>query len=219
MKTNQTLPAQLCQYDTNKSIQDNRMDRAHIHEVRPCFLVGGRFERALQRFPNKEEVSMPKSQHSVYQKGFAMTYCNPGPIADVCQLTTHDTKSILNALFTCIDDLTELGHNLDLDFEFCKIRVRNKNMTYTFTETFSSTLNKPSFENVLSMRTKQATSNYWRAPSKPMSIMATSRLILQGEPNSALVHDQYQKSLSLKIMSLDFNTCDSTQFSKDPNNS
>ena len=78
METDKVLPAQLCQYDTNKHISENRADRAHVHKVRPCFLTGGTFETALQRFPNKEEVSMPKSQRSVFQKGFNMTYCNPG---------------------------------------------------------------------------------------------------------------------------------------------
>ena len=77
METDKVQPAQLCQYDTNKHIQENRADRAHVHKVRPCFQVGGTFETAQSRFPNKEEVSMPKSQRSVFQKGFNMTYCNP----------------------------------------------------------------------------------------------------------------------------------------------
>lgn len=219
METDKVLPAQLCQYDTNKHISENRADRAHVHKVRPCFLTGGTFETALSRFPNKEEVSKPKSQRSVFQKGFNMTYCNPGPIACVVKLNTTVTKSILDSMFACITDLTELGKNIDLDFQFCVIKIRNKNMTYTYKSDLTSTLNQPGFENVLSQKTKQATSEYWKAPTKPMSIMATSRLILQGEPCKPTVHDQYQKTLSLKIMSLDFNTCDATQFSKDPNNS
>lgn len=104
MDTGKVLPAQLVQYDTNKPIYDNRADRKHIHKIRPCFLVGGTFESALMRFPNKEEISAPRSQHSVFQKGFNMCYCNPGPIASVCNLSTPVAKSILDSIFTCISD-------------------------------------------------------------------------------------------------------------------
>jgi len=38
------------------------------------------------RYKGKEEITMPKSQHSIYQKGFGMMFCNAGPIAASCYL-------------------------------------------------------------------------------------------------------------------------------------
>ena len=52
-----------------------------LHFTRPCFIPDRPFKSSLQRYPGKEEISAPKSQHSIYQQGFGMMFCNPGPIA------------------------------------------------------------------------------------------------------------------------------------------
>ena len=36
--------------------------------MRPCFIIDTRFIPVLSRFKNKEEVTKPSSQSSVYQK-------------------------------------------------------------------------------------------------------------------------------------------------------
>jgi hypothetical protein len=74
----------------------------------------------LKRFPNKKEIDVPASQHSVYQKGFAMIFCNPTPIAATSHFSPVVTKSILNVLVSAITDLTTLGKDLFLDFGFIK---------------------------------------------------------------------------------------------------
>ncbi len=51
------------------------------HKLRPSFVIDSRFKKLLTRFLDKEELIKPKSQHSIFQKGFQMTYCNPTPIA------------------------------------------------------------------------------------------------------------------------------------------
>lgn len=51
------------------------------HKLRPAFVIDNRFKKLLTRFLDKEELIKPKSQHSIFQKGFQMTYCNPTPIA------------------------------------------------------------------------------------------------------------------------------------------
>lgn len=46
------------------------MERRHVHKIRPCFVPDIRFKGALSRYAGKEEITAPKSQHSIYQKGF-----------------------------------------------------------------------------------------------------------------------------------------------------
>lgn len=58
----------------------------HNHKIRPCFIPDAKLKDTLLRFPGKQEIEKPKSQHSIYQKGFGMIYCNPVPIAYSCYL-------------------------------------------------------------------------------------------------------------------------------------
>jgi len=48
---------------------------------RPCFVPGNKLRYVLKNYHGKEEITKPKSQHSIYQKGFSMIFCNPVPIA------------------------------------------------------------------------------------------------------------------------------------------
>ena len=77
---------------------------------RPCFLVEGKFKSSLSRFANKDQIDAPRSQSSVFQKGFNMIYCNAGPIAAGCYLSREATKSAIEALVGAITDLTTLGN-------------------------------------------------------------------------------------------------------------
>ena len=58
----------------------------HNHKIRPCFVADKLLFEQLIRRPGKEEIDKPKSQHSIYQKGFSMIYCNPVPIANSCYI-------------------------------------------------------------------------------------------------------------------------------------
>ena len=66
---------------TTKTLTDQRKERKHVHGLRPCFVVDPALKECLKRYPGKEEVEKPKSQHSVYQQGFNVNFCNPVPIA------------------------------------------------------------------------------------------------------------------------------------------
>ena len=64
-----------------QTLEEQRIERKHINSLRPVFVPDKKFQYCLRRFAEKDELEKPKSQASVYQKGFGMTYCNPVPIA------------------------------------------------------------------------------------------------------------------------------------------
>jgi len=59
-------------------------------------------KKNLIKFLDKEELIKPLSQHSVYQKKFQMTYCNPIPIAASYYLPKNVINDTLNAIFNAI---------------------------------------------------------------------------------------------------------------------
>jgi hypothetical protein len=64
-----------------KSLGELIVEKRTTHKLRPCFVIDPKFKKLLSRFKDKEELIKTKSQSSIYQKGFQMTYCNPIPIA------------------------------------------------------------------------------------------------------------------------------------------
>ena len=80
-----------------------------MHKIRPVFVVDPKLKSFLARYPGKEELEKPKSQASVYQKGFGTIYCNPVPIAAACFLGKDVVESTLNAVFNAVADLTKYG--------------------------------------------------------------------------------------------------------------
>ena len=77
----------------------------HNHKIRPCFVPDKKLTDDLIRYPGKEEITKPKSQHSIYQKGFNMVFCNPVPIAASCQLDRDTTEACLNSFARATSDL------------------------------------------------------------------------------------------------------------------
>lgn len=208
--SNTVKPAQMCHFDTAKTVNDNRMDRKHVHDIRPCFLVNGGFEKSLARFPNKKEIDCPKSQHSIYQQGSNMLFCNPGPIASGCNFSPKLTQSILTAITHAITDLTRLGKDLNLDFGFCKLRVNNKDLTYNFCGGLCNQLNTANFEGQL-RKSDRETADFWKANAW-QKFNKTELGTMLPKTDGTQERDQYQKTLALKIMSLDLNTTDQIKF-------
>ena len=99
----------------------------------------------LIRYPGKEEITKPKSQHSVYQKGFNMIFCNPVPIAASCELDRDVAESIMNTFASAVCDLIELGKSLDICIGPCHIKINNRNMTYQYPNNFGSHLNNTDY--------------------------------------------------------------------------
>ena len=61
-----------------------------------------------------------------------MTYCNPVPIAAACLLDKNVVIDSLNAIFSAVYDLINMGKNIVLKLGFCNIYFTDKNMTYYF---------------------------------------------------------------------------------------
>jgi len=180
--------------------------------IRPCFLVDGTLEKSLLRFPNKREIDAPKSQHSIYQQGTSMIFCNAGPIAAGCHFSSVVTKSILDAIVHAITDLTALGRDLVLDFGYCVLRINNKDLSYKFEDGLAHELNNPDFESKL-RQSDRNTADFWKADAGK-KFQKTELGTMLPKKTGVEEKDQYQKTLALKIMSLDFNTTDDCQFSK-----
>jgi nucleoid DNA-binding protein len=115
-----------------KSFGELIMEKKTTHVLRPCFVVDTKFIQLLTRFKNKEELIKPKSQSSIYQKGFQMTYYNPIPIAAACFLSKNVIVDSLNAIFAAVYDLVNIGKNVILKTGFCNIYFMDKNLTYSF---------------------------------------------------------------------------------------
>ena len=139
-------PAQYYTFDTRRNLDHHREERKHVHKIRPCFIVDSSFKYSLANFSEKEEISAPKSQSSLYQKGFGMIYCNPVPIAAACYLTKDVVSDSIAAFVKAINDLTTLGHSLRVNLDFVTITVRNKSLSHSFTPSFESQLNASDFE-------------------------------------------------------------------------
>ncbi len=123
-----------------KSFGELIMQKKSTHNLRPCFVIDQKFAPLLTRFKNKEEIIKPKSQSSIYQKGFQMTYCNPIPIAAACYLSKNVIEDSLGAIFSAVYDSVNEGNNVTLQIGFCNIYFRNKNLSYTFAPQIGKTV-------------------------------------------------------------------------------
>lgn len=124
-----------------KSFGELILEKKTTHKMRPCFVVDPKYKRNLTRFSDKEELIKPKSQASVYQKGFQMTYCNPIPIAAACYFPKNVVNDTLSTIFCAILDLINIGKNVVVKTGFCNICFYDKNLTYTFNPELNSIIN------------------------------------------------------------------------------
>lgn len=205
-------PAIYSPIDFKKQLDEQRAERKHVHKIRPCFVVDNKLKYLLSRFPNKEEISAAKSQNSVYQQGFGMVFCNATPIAAGCYLGKEVVTSAISAITEAIANLTQLGYNLEVDFGFAKVKINNKNLSYTFQQDFSSSLNHTGFESKIK-KSEASTSSHWEVTQEDKwnkSNLST----LYKQPDSDKVQNLSEKTLALKIMSLDMNSAEKTGLSQ-----
>lgn len=123
-----------------KSFGELILEKKSTHKMRPSFVIDPKFKAILSKFKDKEELIKPKSQASIYQKGFQMTYCNPIPIAASCYLNKNVVIDSLNAIFAAIYDLITIGKNIVLKTGFCNIYFMDKNLTYSFAPEIGKTM-------------------------------------------------------------------------------
>jgi nucleoid DNA-binding protein len=205
-------PAQQVAFDLTKELNDQREERKHVHQIRPCFVPDIRLKNVLDRYPGKEELQAPASQHSIYQKGFAMIFCNAGPIGQACFLSKEVVTSAHEAFFRAIVDLAQLNHSLNLAFGFCSITITRKDLKYTYKAGIVDQLNVAPFENKMRKSTVP-TASIWRSTSNERWQKSGLNTLFK-RPNSPLVRSNNEKTLALKILSLDLNTADKTEVSK-----
>ena len=124
-----------------KSFGELILGKKTTHKMRPCFVVDPKYKQNLIRFNDKEELIKPKSQASIYQKGFQMTYCNPIPIAAACYLPKNVIFDSLNVIFTAILDLINIGKNVIVKTGFCNISFLDKNLSYSFNPDLNQIVN------------------------------------------------------------------------------
>jgi len=205
-------PAQFSSIDFKKQLDEQRAERKHVHKIRPCFAVDSKMKYLLTRYPNKEEISFSKSQNSVYQQGFGMVFCNAVPIAASCYLGKEVVTSAIQAFVEAVSNLTQLGHNLDIDFGFAKVRINNKNLTYTYQQDFADSLNQTSFESKIK-KAEASTSSHWENTHQDK--WNNSNLSsLYKQPDAGKTSELSEKTLALKIMSLDMNSAEKTGISQ-----
>lgn len=197
-------PAQLSNFDITKELDDQREERMHNHKIRACFVPDKSLQEQLIRFPGKEEIEKPKSQHSIYQKGFNMIYCNPVPIANSCCLNKDVTDASLSAFAQAVKDLTSLGKTLDIKIGPIRIKINNRNLTYSYESNFATGLNFTPYEKQMKKSLKE-TKAHWDVPyNESWNKSGLSSMI--EKPKVEEVSKNYENGLGLKIMSLDFNT-------------
>jgi nucleoid DNA-binding protein len=205
-------PAIFSTIDFKKQLDEQRAERKHVHKIRPCFVVDSKMKYLLTRYPNKEEISHSKSQNSVYQQGFGMVFCNAGPIAASCYLGKEVVTSAISAFIEAVSNLTQLGYNIDVDFGFAKVKINNKNLSYSYQQTFSSGLNNTAFESKIK-KAEVSTSSHWQTTSQDK--WANSNLSsLYKQPDADKAQVLSEKTLALKIMSLDMNSAEKTGISQ-----
>jgi hypothetical protein len=188
------------------------VEKKTTHKLRPCFVIDNKFKKVLTRFKDKEELIKPKSQASIYQKGFQMTYCNPIPIAASCYLNKNVVTDGLNAIFSAVYDIVNIGKNVTLKTGFCNIYFTERNLTYSFTSDLGKTVtNLVESENKFK-KGLTPISGSWRSSS--ISKWAKSSLsTLLERPQTPLIKTIDNKVEMLKIMSLDLASTYNTRMS------
>lgn len=185
-------------------LEEQRLDRKHVHHVRPCFVVDSFLQQHLIHYPGKEEILPAKSQNSVFQKGFRMIYCNPVPIAAACMLGKDVVQDALNTIFLAIVDLIKYNRDLRLDFGFCRIGIANRGLKATFMTDFKGACSDKTFEHQMK-RAITPVSQTWKSSYTKTFAQSTLGTLLS-KPNTEVVKTLNEKTEALKLMSLDLSS-------------
>ena len=218
-EVHQTLPRLGINFNQakTKSFQELLLEKKSRHIMRPCFIIDPKFLAILTRFNNKEELSKPKSQSSIYQKGINMTYCNPIPIAAACCLDPHVIEDGLKAIFNAIYDLISMGKNIFLKTGFCNINFVQKNLIYSFSPEIENMVKDLQASEGKFKRGITPINSTWKTSFKSKWANSTLSTMLE-RPRADLIKTIDNKSQMLKIMSLDMASTYSTGFYRKNNN-
>ena len=133
-----------------------------------------------------------------------MIYCNPVPIAAACLLGKDVVTDALNTLFLAIIDLVKYGKDINLQFGFCAIRITGKNLKTTFGSNFIESIQNKHFENQMK-RSTSPVSTLWKTSYTKTFARSTLGSLIQ-KPNPEVVQTLNEKTMALKMMSLDLSS-------------
>lgn len=214
----QTLPCLGINFNQakQKSFQDLLLEKKSRHIMRPCFIVDQRFLPILTKFNNKEELSKPKSQSNIYQKGINMTYCNPIPIAAGCCLDPRVVEDGLKAIFNAVYNLISVGRDVILRTGFCNISFKQRDLTYSFSpEIINMVKDLRTSENKF-IRGVTPIRQTWKTSFRSKWANSSLSTMLE-RPDINLIKTIDNKSQMLKIMSLDLSSTYTSGFYRKKN--
>eukprot|EP00828_Plagiopyla_frontata_P040849 TRINITY_DN5651_c0_g1_i2.p3 TRINITY_DN5651_c0_g1~~TRINITY_DN5651_c0_g1_i2.p3 ORF type:complete len:158 (-),score=26.60 TRINITY_DN5651_c0_g1_i2:177-650(-) len=141
-----------------------------------------------------------------------MTYCNAVPIAQSCYLGKDVTKDALDSFIAAVIDLTTLEYNLTIKFNFVNFFIENKNLKYNYEKLFIDQLNDKGYEKKM-RKSDMICSEHWNSSYEQKWADSSLSQLLK-KPDDKSVRTEYEKTLALKIMSLDLNTTEKTAYSQ-----
>lgn len=184
------------------SVKEMLVEKKTTHKLRPCFVVDPKLKRILSKFKDKEEISKPQSQCSIYQKGYQMTYCNIIPIAASCYVHKNVVSDTLDAIFTAIYDLINMGKNITLKLGFINIYFADKNMTYNFNPELKGIMSNVQETTIKTKRGITPVSKNWKDTAFNKWERSNLSTMLD-RPYTPLIKTLDNKIQMLKVMSLD----------------
>lgn len=183
---------------------EQREQRQHLHRNRPVFVPDPSFSYVLTRNKPEAELDKPKSQHSIFQKGFQMIFCNALPIANCCHLAKHVVHDSHNALFSAIKELTRLRHSLKIKFNFCVLIVQEASLRAHFNPSFLQVIQSKEYEKKM-RKSDNSCSSTWKTTTEALwrqSVLSS----LWGQPSTQEAVEAQQKTVQLKLMSQDLSS-------------
>lgn len=166
-------------------------------KLRPCFVVHSSLKEALYRYPGKEEIRTGPNEGSIYQQARRAVFLNEVPIAAGCYYKTEVIKSATKALFSAVVDLAKRDYNLSLDFGGITVNIQDRNLTVKYANRLTRTVQE------CTKRPKPAPlSDTWRSGS-----MSNTMLNFIERPKSPEMVAMRNRTATLKVLSLDMNTC------------
>ncbi len=94
----------------------------------------------MNHYLGKDDLDKPKSQASIYQKGFGMIFCNPYPIAAACMVDARVVRDGLQAFWRAVLDLVTMGKDIDLNFGFVRIQIIDSNLRVYWKKGFAGNI-------------------------------------------------------------------------------
>jgi CCDC81 eukaryotic HU domain 2 len=133
-----------------------------------------------------------------------MIYCNPVPIAAACLLGKDVVTDALNTIFLAIVDLIKYNRDINLSFGFARIRISNRGLKVVYASDFAGQCVDKQFEHQMK-RAITPVSNTWKSSYTKTFAQSTLGTLLT-KPNHEVVKTLNDKTLALKMMSLDLSS-------------